>query len=124
MIIKIKNLKCETVIGVYELEKKAKQRLILNAEIDYNEGNSIKSDKIVDTLNYHEVIKQVKQFIEGNSYELLEKMVEEVGHLILSFDRVISARVEIDKPDAPIEGIESVSVSKTFKRGAGWFPMI
>lgn len=116
MIIKIKNLRVEAVIGVYDTEKKYKQPLLINLEIDYNEGVAPKTDRIDDTLNYHTVTDRVREYVENTKFDLLEKLVEEISKIVLSYEKVHSVSIQIDKPEAPIQGIESVSVSKIFKK--------
>lgn len=116
MIIRIKNLKCETIIGVYPAERSSKQILIINMKIKYDDGVAAESDDIKDTINYHEVVDKVRGLVESSQYNLLETLVEKIGETILEYKKVISCEIEIDKPNAPIENIDSVSVSKKFKR--------
>jgi dihydroneopterin aldolase len=114
--IKIKNLTGHCIIGVYEEEKHKKQKVIVNIEIDYDEGVAGESDSIEDTLNYHPICDWINNIIAKKEFELIEALVEEIGSYIISLDRVSEVYVEIDKPDAPIAGIESISVSKKFNK--------
>ncbi len=116
MIIKIKNLHCETVIGVYQSEKTQKQPLVVNVKIDYDEGKSPITDNIEDGMNYHLIVDKIKEHIESRNFELVERVVEEVGEIVMSYNKVRSCKVEVDKPKGPIEFIDSFSVSKKFKR--------
>ena len=36
MIIKIENLKLRTIVGIYEWEKKTKQDIVINVEIEFD----------------------------------------------------------------------------------------
>jgi FolB domain-containing protein len=116
MITRIKNLTTNCIIGVYELEKKKKQKLIVNAKIEFDEGLASETDNINDTQNYHPICDGIIKILNEGNFELLEKAVTEVGKFILSFPKIVSVDVEIDKPEAPIEGIESISVSKFFTK--------
>ncbi len=116
MIIKIKNLAVNMILGVYEFEKQGTQKVIVNLEIDFDEGNAAETDNIKDTLNYHPICDDVTAILKDRPYELIETVVEKIGKYILSYEIVNSVNVEIDKPEAPIEGVESLSVSKLFKK--------
>jgi 7,8-dihydroneopterin aldolase/epimerase/oxygenase len=116
MKIKIKDLTCETIVGVYASEKKVNQPLVINVSIDYNEGESPRTDRIADTLNYHKVVDKISAHVRGTKFDLLEKVVEDIGNIVLSFERVKGCKVEVDKPNAPIEGLRSISVSKKFRQ--------
>lgn len=116
MLIKVKNLKCETVVGVYEAEKKRKQPLVINLRIDYDEGNSPKSDNVNDTLNYHPIIEAIKNHIESTEFDLVEKAVADIGAIIMAYDKVRWCRVEAAKTKGPVKYIDSFSVTQTFRR--------
>lgn len=116
MIIIIKNLKVKGMLGVYEEEKHAKQTVIVNAEIDFDEGPSIESDNIEDTLDYHPICNEISRIISEGNYELLEKMLNDIGKFILSDEKVNWAYVRLDKPEAPIENIDAICMAKKFER--------
>lgn len=116
MIAKIKNLTTTALVGVYEFELQKKQKIIINLEIDYDAGVAPETDKIEDCMNYHPICDGVKKLVSDTKYELIEKICNEVGKYVLSYDKVRSVKVEIDKPEAPIEGIESVSVSDFYRK--------
>jgi D-erythro-7,8-dihydroneopterin triphosphate epimerase len=116
MIIRVKNLQCETVIGVYEQEKTQKQPILINLRIKYDEGKAPTSDNINDTINYHLLVDKIKSHVENNKFELVERVVEEVGQIVMQNDKVISCKVEVDKHKGPLKYIDSFSVSKSFKR--------
>lgn len=114
MILKIKNLTGKTIIGVYSDEKLRRQKLVVNAEIDYDAGMSGQSDSINDTMNYHPICDRITELLENGDFHLIEYVCEEVGKICLSYPQVRSAKIEIDKPEAPLKGVDSVSVTKVF----------
>jgi len=71
MIIKIKNLKVDMIIGVYEFEKQNKQLVIVNLEIDFDEGKAPETDNIEDTLNYHPLCTDITNMLTEKPYELI-----------------------------------------------------
>lgn len=116
MKIKIKDLKIQGIIGIYQKEKLEKQTILVNLEIDYDEGDSKNSDNIDEGLNYHPICEYIRNLIENNQYGLIEKLVNDIGNYVISLDKVKTAYVEVDKPEAPIEGLRSVSVSEIFSK--------
>jgi FolB domain-containing protein len=115
-VIKIKNIYCETVVGAYQSEKGRKQPLVISLKLEYDPGKSGETDNLEDTFNYHLLVDQVKKHIESTEFNLVEKAVEDIGKIALSFEKVKSCKVEAAKTKGPIEYIESFAVIKKFKR--------
>jgi len=116
MIVRIKDIDVETVIGVYAWEKKKKQPLIINVLFDYDASKAAKSDKIDEAVNYIELTKKIKEQVEKANFELVEKMVDFVLGMVMEDERITHAEVEIDKPEALRDYALSVSVSGTADR--------
>ena len=51
-IIFLRDLKIETVVGIYDWERQIKQTVILDLEMATNVSKAAASDKIEDALNY------------------------------------------------------------------------
>jgi dihydroneopterin aldolase/2-amino-4-hydroxy-6-hydroxymethyldihydropteridine diphosphokinase len=115
MIIKIKNLTTHMILGVYEFEKRQKQKVVVNLEIDFDEKDAAITDDISDTLNYHPICDKVTEILQEKPYQLIETVVQKIGDYIMDFEIVNSCIVEIDKPEAPIDNVESLSVTQHFK---------
>ena len=58
-IIYIKDLKVETVIGIFDWERKIKQTVSLDIEMATDITAAAKNDHIDDTLNYKEISKKI-----------------------------------------------------------------
>ena len=111
MIIKIKDLKVQTIIGVYKHEKLKKRPLVMNVEIEtslYKKG----SDKLKDTLDYDQIADMLVKHTEQSRHNLIEKLADELLAKLLQFKGVKSVKLEIDKPKA-IKKAQSVSVTVT-----------
>ncbi|MEE4310316.1 MAG: dihydroneopterin aldolase [candidate division KSB1 bacterium] len=115
MVIRIKNLRLRTIIGIEEWERTNKQDLIINAVIDFDGEKAAESDDIADTVNYKRITKKIITLVEESDYFLLEKLCDRVLHVILEDKNVLSATVEIDKPGA-LRFTDSVSVSTSAGR--------
>ena len=109
MIIKIKNLKLRTRIGVYKWEETIDRELIINVEITTNLTQSLYSDNISDTIDYDQVIAKVKNLVETKRFKLIEKIAQSLMELILSDLRIQKCKLEIDKVGI-FDYVDSVSV--------------
>jgi len=115
-VLKIKDLQASTLLGVYDWEKQAKRLVILNIELHISGANAGTSDDIKDAVDYAVVEEKILRHLESSSYSLLEKLVTDIGRLILSLDpRITKATVEADKPGA-LRMARSVSVCAEFIR--------
>ena len=109
MIIKIKNLRLKTKIGVYDFEKNLNREIIINAEIEIKNDKSASSDKLSDTVDYDNLTTQIKNLVKENQFKLIEKLAGEIVKKIMKDQRIKRCKVEIDKTKA-IKEVESFSV--------------
>ena len=116
MFIKIKNLKLPIEIGVFDSEKNRTQPVIFNFKIEFEEGDSPKTDNIKDTLDYSIIAKAITDGVINTKFELLESLMVHVESILAKFEKIKVAEIEIDKPHAPIPHIDSVSISRIYKR--------
>jgi FolB domain-containing protein len=115
-VINISDLEVVTIIGMLEEEKITPQRLIVNLQIKFDASDAAKSDNIDDTIDYFELTKIVKDFIENSRFELLEKLADQTLKIINQFsDKIIDSTIEIKKPEALKEFGAMVSFQKTFR---------
>ncbi|MHB0774408.1 dihydroneopterin triphosphate 2'-epimerase [Halomonas sp. WWR20] len=113
--IRIKNLRLRTFIGIKDEEIQNRQDVIINATIGYRAGEAVKFNHIDQALNYRTITKHVIAHVEAHRFQLLERMTREVLDIIMSYERVLTARVEIDKPYA-LRFADSVSISLSERR--------
>ncbi|MBN2200401.1 dihydroneopterin aldolase [bacterium] len=117
MLIRIKNLNLKTIIGVQPRERKRKQRVVLNIEMDVDGRKAVAADDIAAAVDYRAATKFVLRFAEASRFFLLESLATGVLGLLMQDGRVRSATVEADKPGA-LRHAESVSVTVSGKRPA------
>lgn len=103
--IKIKNLRLRTIIGISPNEKRDRQDLVINAEIDYFCENFA-----TNSLNYRTVTKCLINEVENREFDLLEEVAKLLLDKVLEFEQVKKVTIEIDKPHA-LRFSDSVSVS-------------
>ncbi len=109
MIIKIENLRLRTVVGIFEWEKKVKQDIVINIDIEFDGAPAIEKDDISFTVDYKSITKRIISDIEGKEFNLIERIAGDVVKIILEDDRVTRATVKVDKPGA-LRFADSVSV--------------
>ncbi|MEA2011654.1 MAG: dihydroneopterin aldolase [Verrucomicrobiota bacterium] len=109
-LIQIKNLKTKALIGINEWEKKKAQKIIINLSFSYDSKIPETTDNIDDAIDYYTIKQKILQTATSSSFNLLERLANEILQLLLQTDkRITNASVEIDKP-AALEEAESVSV--------------
>ncbi len=114
-IIRIKNLRVNTIIGFNPEERTNPQEVVINAEIEVDVTEAAKSDDPSLIYDYKMVKKEIIRFVSMSRFLLLEKLTAEVLDLIMADRRVIRARVEVDKPFA-LRYADSVSVEMEARR--------
>ncbi len=109
MIIRIKDLRLRTIIGINDWEREQEQDIVINAGIVFDGRAAADSDEIADTIDYKSLTKAMIAHVEGSSWNLLEKLATRLLEIALADPRVESAWVEVDKPGA-LRFADSVSV--------------
>ncbi len=112
MIIKIKNLRIDTFIGVYEWENDHQRALLFNVEIESDCEESLTSDNIKDTIDYDQITNQIRDYVACNRHNLIEKMVGQILDLIMQDQRIKRCVLEIDKLKV-YDFVDSFSVTQT-----------
>ena len=97
--ILINKLIIQASVGVYENEKKNKQRIIVNVELLLSNDTEPKQDKLEATQDYSQFRKCLIDIIESQHFHLLEVLVEKIHSTLMINSYVIGAKVNISKPD-------------------------
>lgn len=105
----IRDLQIETVIGIYDWERKVRQIISLDIDMATDIRKAAGSDKIDDTLSYKLVAKRLIEFVEQSQYELVETLAEKICEIILEEFGVPWVRLTLNKPGA-VRGSKSVGV--------------
>ena len=96
-IIFLRDLKIETVVGIYDWERQIKQTVILELEMATNVSKAAASDKIEDALNYKAVAKRLISFVGDSEFELIETLAERIANIILVEFNVTWLRLSLNK---------------------------
>ena len=105
----IRDLQIETVIGIYDWERKVRQIISLDIDMATDIQKAASSDNIDDTLSYKTVAKRIIAFVEESEFELVEALAEKICAIILEEFDVPWLRLTLSKPGA-VRGSKSVGV--------------
>jgi len=108
-IVFIRDLQVETVIGIYDWERKIKQLISIDVDMATDIQKAANSDNIDDTLSYKTVAKRLIEFIEASEYELVESLAEKICAIVREEFNVPWVRLTLHKPGA-VSGSRSVGV--------------
>ncbi len=117
MEIHIKNLKIKAIIGINDWERKEKQEVIVNVELEVDAFRATQTDRIEDTLNYKTLTKRIISEVESSEFYLLEKLANHIIKIVLEDKKAIRGTVEVDKPQA-LRFADSVSIRCSGERGS------
>jgi dihydroneopterin aldolase len=108
-IVFIRDLRIETVIGVYDWERKIRQTVSLDLEMGTNIRVAAASDHIHDALDYKAVAKRLIQFVGDSEFQLVETLAQRCADIILNEFQVPWLRLRLAKPGA-VTGSQDVGV--------------
>ena len=112
----LSELKVETVIGIWEWERKIRQTVVIDLEMSADIAKAAATDSVEDTLNYKSVAKRIQQFVEDSSFQLVETLAEKIAAIVRDEFEVQWVKVRVNKPGA-IRGSRDVGV--VIERGDG-----
>lgn len=72
----IRELKVDTVIGVYEEERRAPQTLSFDLEVGIPHKRAFSSDHLGDTIDYAHVAALIKRELLSHKFILLERLAQ------------------------------------------------
>ena len=105
----INDLRIETIIGIYDWERKVRQTISLDLEMATDIRQAAASDAIDDTLNYKAVAKRLIAFVEASEYQLVESLAEKIAAIVLDEFSVPWLKLTVHKPGA-VRGSRDVGV--------------
>jgi dihydroneopterin aldolase len=108
-IIFISELKIETLIGIYEWEKRVPQTIQLDLEVGLRGEHAAKSGKIGDTIDYSKVVGRIEQLFKEQHFLLLEKAGEAIADTIMREFKTPWVKVGIAKL-APLKSVKKLGV--------------
>ena len=108
-IIFIRDLRIETVIGIYGWEREIKQIVSIDLEIGADIRAAAQSDNIDNTLSYKTVAKRLIEFVGASEFLLVETLAERIAEIVLTEFQAPWLRLTLSKPGA-VRGARDVGV--------------
>jgi dihydroneopterin aldolase len=103
----ISQLRLEAILGVYPEERKQSQSVVLDIELETRMEAAIKSDDISDTIDYANLISQLKIWIAERPFHLIETLAHHLADKILQTTRAQNVRLRASKfpPELPAASV-------------------
>lgn len=105
----LSELKIDTIIGIWEWERRIRQSVIIDIEMSADIAKAAATDDVADTLNYKSVAKRIQEFVAASSFQLVETLAERIAAIIRDEFDVAWVSVRVNKPGA-IRGSRAVGV--------------
>lgn len=109
-IVYVRDLRLDASIGIYEWEKRIKQKIRIDLEMGWDNHPPAASDNIKDTLNYKTASKRIMELVDAGHYELVERLAENIASTLMKELHVPWIKVTVGKPGA-VRGSSEVGVS-------------
>ena len=101
--------------GLFDSEKKSGQEFIVDIRIEADLSEACQSDEIESTIDYGKVAMRVKELIESDSFNLIERLAEVIAERVKQEFQAKFVEVTVHKPSAPVD-LEFEDISVTIKR--------
>jgi dihydroneopterin aldolase len=108
-IVYIRDLRIETIIGIFDWEREVKQIVSLDLQMAHDIQKAAATDDIEHALDYKSVAKRLISFIEASEFLLVERMAEEIARIVLEEFSVPWLRLRVSKPGA-LRGSKDVGI--------------
>lgn len=99
-IIYLRDLRIDTVIGIYDWERRMRQTVSLDLDMAADIARAAQHDSIEDTVNYKAVAKRLIEFVGSAQFQLVETLAERVAEVVLNEFHVPWVRVRVNKGGA------------------------
>ena len=108
-IIFLRDLRIDTIIGIYDWERETRQTVVLDLEMGADVAHAAVTDRIEDTLNYKAVAKRLQAFVGESRFQLVETLAERCAALLLEEFDLPWVRLRVNKEGA-VTGARDVGV--------------
>ena len=99
-IIYIKDLRVQTIIGIFGWEREVRQEVSIDLEMTFDCKRASKTDSIEDTIDYKEISKGIIKFVEESEFQLQETLAEGIAALLKNEFKINSLKLRVSKPGA------------------------
>ena len=111
----IKNLILNIFIGIHDFEKKKKQKVRFNIEVETNPNTKPSNKDFSTIVDYETLVNKIKALVKKQHHELLEELAENIFRIIFQNKLVKKVNIKLEKLHI-IKESESVGVEITKNR--------
>jgi dihydroneopterin aldolase len=113
----VRALRLDVEIGIYAHEHGRVQPLIIDVELDVLPDLGLTGfEHIHDTVNYEAVLTKARAVAAAGHILLVEAFAQRLAQACLDDNRVLRARVRVDKPEALAPDAQAASVEIVVER--------
>lgn len=102
-------LRIECIVGIWEWERRVKQTVVIDIEMETDIRRAAASDHIDDTVDYKRVSKRLISFVGESQFQLVETLTERIAQLLVTEFGVAWVKVRLNKQGA-IRGARDVGI--------------
>ncbi len=94
----IRDLQLPCRIGLTKSERRNRQRLAINLDLDV-EPRRVDKDRISEVVDYTDIVSEVRSISLESEFRLLESLAEQLAQACFVHPRILGVRVRIEKLD-------------------------
>jgi len=106
----VRRLELMASVGVYEVEKRYEQRIIVSVDLDVVDDYDGTSDRLEDVLDYGRIVVAAREITAARHFHLIETIAERLAEACLTEPGVARAIVSVEKPDI-VPGCDAVGIT-------------
>jgi dihydroneopterin aldolase len=104
--------------GVTAAEKETGGLFEVDCDLEVDLADAGRSDRLVDTIDYHQVYNLIRETVEGKAFSLLEGLAGRLATKILDTFGVYTVTLRVRKMTPPIPGyVKFIEVELTRSQG-------
>ena len=96
----LKGLECSCSIGIYDHERAAPQRVVIDAEVELDAHSEPTTDSVESTLDYDMIRDTIREIVGSQHFDLQETLARTLFDALTKLPEVIGVRLRTAKPDA------------------------
>ena len=113
----IEGLVCQARVGVPEQERAQPQKLLLDLELGLDLSRAGQDDRVEQTVDYAAVCAEVKKWVEGRPFKLVEAVAQRTAELVLEKFLVEEVKVRVRKFSVLGTASVGVEITRLQRRG-------
>ena len=115
-IIFLRDLRIDTVIGIYGWERQVTQTLVFDLEMEPDGCQATATDDVLDTVDYGEVTAWLVESAMDTRFRTLERLVSALADGLLENFRLRAVRLRATKPVPPVPVTMDGASVEVFRR--------